>query len=90
MIETNAISSGTTARNEAKTKARTRRAPNPPSSASISTPGPSESSPESSNEGVEAGEVDRLARDGQALESCACCLLGLGFSPNAESGSGFG
>ena len=40
MIEVIAISSGTSARNEAKTKARTAIAPAPPSSASTSTPGP--------------------------------------------------
>ena len=39
-IETIAIMIGTIARNEANTKASTSRAPNPPSSASTSTPGP--------------------------------------------------
>jgi len=39
-IATIAISSGTTARNEAKTKLRTTSAPTPPSNASTTTPGP--------------------------------------------------
>src|SRR5918996_978262 len=47
-IETIAIPSGTTARNEAKTKLSTIRAPNPPSTASSSTPGPSPPPPLSS------------------------------------------
>ena len=49
MIETIAITIGTNARNEAKTKASTTSAPRPPISASSSTPGPSLSAPESSN-----------------------------------------
>jgi hypothetical protein len=40
MIEITAVTSGTSARNEAKTKPRTTSAPNPPITASSSTPGP--------------------------------------------------
>jgi hypothetical protein len=45
MIEAIAITSGTTARNDAKTKASTTSAPTPPTTASISTPGPPLSPP---------------------------------------------
>ena len=41
MIETIAITIGTIARNDANTNASTASAPRPPTSASISTPGPS-------------------------------------------------
>ena len=41
MIDTIAITSGTTARNEAKTNSSTTSAPSPPMTASASTPGPS-------------------------------------------------
>ena len=40
-IDTTAITSGTTARNEANTNTSTTSAPRPPSTASVSTPGPS-------------------------------------------------
>ena len=44
-IETAAMTSGTSARNEAKTKIRTTSAPAAPSRVSVSTPGPDESPP---------------------------------------------
>ena len=90
MIETNAIRSGTTARNEAKTKIRTRSAPNPPISASIRRLGPSASSPESSKSASKpvrwTGEPATVAPSTAALAAFSAS----GFSPNWESGSGWG
>ena len=48
MIDTIAMNIGTSARNDANTKASTARAPRPPTTASIRMPGPSASSPLSS------------------------------------------
>ena len=67
MIEAIAMKIGTSARNDANTKASTSSAPRPPSSASSSTPGPS-SPPLSLLERVEAGEVDRRAADRRAAQ----------------------
>ena len=90
MIETKAIRSGTTARNEAKTKIRTKSAPNPPMSASIRRLGPSASSPESSNS---ASKPVRWTCDPPTVAPSTALLAAFsaaGFSPKAESGSGWG
>ena len=77
MIETNAITIGTTARNDANTNASTASAPSAPSIASSRSPGPSESCAAVLGQRVEARQVHRLAGDRRALERRARRLLGL-------------
>ena len=90
MIETIAITSGTTARKEAKTKVSTSSAPTPPISASSSTPGPSLSAPESSASASKPVRCTGCAGDRGALERALAAFSARGFSPKAESGSGCG
>ena len=91
MIETNAITSGTKARNEANTKASTTSAPSAPSTASSSTPGPPAVAAAVLGERVEAGQVHGLAADRRRPGAPRCAAFSaLGFSPNAERGSGRG
>ncbi len=89
MIEAIAIMIGTTARNEAKTKASTTSAPTPPSSASRKTPGPSPPPVDcwsASNPVTWTGAPPTVEPATAALTSLAAC----GLSPKLESGSGRG
>ena len=91
MIETNAITIGTTARNEANTNAEHgERAQRRPASPRARSPGPPESCAAvlgqrvEARSGAPAAPADRrAARARRSPPSPAC-----GFSPNAESGSG--
>ena len=88
MIETIAIRIGTNARNEAKTKASTSRAPSPPSSAS-SKHARALVAAGLLLQRVEAGQVDGRAADRRARERRARVLLGVaGSRRTGESGSG--
>ena len=90
MIETTAIMIGTIARNDAKTKASTISAPNPPSSASSEDAGAVVAAARLL-EGVEAGQVDRGAAHGRAGDrGLARPWRPLGCRRTAESGSGVG
>ena len=88
-IETIAITSGTTARNEANTKVSTTSAPTPPSTASSRTPGPS--LPPLSCASA-SKPVRRTGSPPTVAPRSADCAArsAAGFSPNAESGSGVG
>ena len=91
MIETNAISSGTRARNEAKTKVSTTSAPRPPISASSRTPGPLAVGAAVLGQRVEAGQVHRPARRPSAPSSARLAAFSAcGFSPKSDVGSGCG
>ena len=68
MIDAIAISSGTTARNEAKTKTRTASAPRPPTTRLEQEARALVVGARVLEQGVEAGQVDRLAGDRRALE----------------------
>ena len=77
MIEAIAISSGTTARSEAKTKIRTASAPRPPISASSEEAGALAVGARVLEQRVEPGQVDGLAGHGEALERGRGVQLGL-------------
>ena len=90
MIDTTAMKIGTTARKEANTNVSTSSAPKPPISASISTPGPSLSAPESS---IRASNPVRWTGAPPTVASRRAALAAFsarGFSPKNESGSGCG
>ena len=90
MIEQKAISSGTTARNDANTKASTSSAPKPPTSASIRTPGPSLSAPLSSNSASNPVSFTGSPATVRSPRAALAAFSASGFSPNCESGSGVG
>ena len=87
-IATTAMISGTTASNEAKTKASTISAPTPPITVPASTPGPSLSAPASSSSASRP-----VTRTGSPATSVSAATRSIaasasGFSPNIESGEG--
>ena len=89
MIEATAIMIGTTAKNEAKTKASTISAPKPPITASRRTPGPSPPP-------VDCWRASKpVTCTGAPATVCPATaaftsLAAFGLSPKLESGSGFG
>ena len=90
MIEAIAIMIGTTARNDAKTKASTISAPNPPSSGLEQDARPVAAT-RRLLERVEPGHVDRGAAHRRARDALPCTsFAACGLSPKLESGSGFG
>ncbi len=90
MIEQKAISSGTRARKDAKTKASTSSAPKPPTSASISTPVPSLSAPLSSARASKPVSFTGSPATVRSARAALAAFSASGFSPNWESGSGGG
>ena len=88
MIDTTAITIGTSARNEANTKASTASAPRPPSSASSEHAGPAVAARRVLLQRVEAGQVHR--RPGHRRRRAAppaARFSAFGLSPNGCVGS---
>jgi hypothetical protein len=90
MIDANAIRSGTTARKDANTNASTASAPSAPSAASRSRPGPPESWPLSSASASKPVRCTGWPATVVPFSAALAAFSALGFSPNAESGSGCG
>ncbi len=90
MIDAIAITIGTIARNEAKTKISTSRAPTPPIRASIRTPGPSVSAPESATSASKPVSFTGAPATVASSSAARAASSASGFSPKTASGSGRG
>jgi hypothetical protein len=90
MIEDTAITIGTTARKEAKTKASTMSAPAPPSSASSRTPGPSPPAPLSSARASKPVRCTGAPATVAPSSAALAAFSAFAFSPNWASGSAGG
>ena len=90
MIETNAMTIGTTARKDANTNASTASAPRAPSIASRRRPGPPESWPLSWRRASKPVRWTGWPATVEPLSAALAAFSAFGFSPNAESGSGCG
>ena len=91
MIETIAMRSGTTARNDANTNVEHRERAEAAEQRLDQHAGALAVRPAVLEQRVEAGQVHRLAGDGGVRSSAALAAFSAsGFSPKAESGSGCG